>query len=109
MRQQQWRADFFLQQTKTEIIVNRKLMSLLLAGMMGCAVQAFADDTSMSPSQMTPQHKQMMKDCMAQQKAKDSSMSVAEMKKTCHNQMMMQMQKDGSMPASPPMSTTKPQ
>jgi hypothetical protein len=89
--------------------VNRKLMSLLLAGMMGCAVQAFADDTTMNSSQKTPQQKQMMKDCMAQQKAKDSSMSMADMKKTCHNQMKMQMQKDGSMPASPAMSTTKPQ
>jgi len=76
---------------------------------MGCAAQAFADDMPMSSSQMTPQHKQMMKDCMAQEKAKDSSMSKGDMKKACHDQMKMQMQKDDSMPATPPMSSTKPQ
>jgi hypothetical protein len=44
-------------------------MSLLLVGVMGCAVQAFAEDTSnreaINSSPMTPQEKQMMKHCMA--------------------------------------------
>ena len=99
--------------------MNRKLLSLLMVGVMGCAVQAFAEDAShdtshrdaMSSSEMTPQQKQMMKHCMAQEKKanKDSSMSMDDMKKACQDQVKVKMQKDGSIPAAPAMSTTKPQ
>jgi hypothetical protein len=106
----------FLQHKKPEIVMNRKLMSLLLVGVMGCAVQAFAEDTStrvvedtsnreaITASPMTPKEKQMMKHCMAQQKAKDSTVSMDAMKKICLDQMKINTQK-----AAPPMSTTKPQ
>ena len=90
--------------------MNRKLMSLLLVGVMGCAVQAFADTTgdtsnreAIKKSPMTPKEKQMMKHCMAQQKAKDSTVSVDAMKKICLDQMKITTQK-----AAPPLSTTKP-
>lgn len=55
--------------------------ALLLAG-----AQSFADDSMQSGAMTTQQH-QMMKDCMAQQKAKDSSMSRADMKSACMTQM----------------------
>jgi hypothetical protein len=103
--------------------MNRKLMSLLLIGVMGCAVQAFADTTgdtsnreAIKKSPMTPKEKQMMKHCMAQQKAKASteqrspppgytSMSMDDMQKICLDQMKIKTEKA----APPPMSTTKPQ
>jgi hypothetical protein len=98
----------FLQHKKPEIVMNRKLISLLLVGVMGCAVQAFAEDTSnreaINSSPMTPQEKQLMKHCMAQQKAKDSSVSMDNMKKIYLDQMKIKTQK-----AALPMSTTKPQ
>jgi len=111
-------AQTFLQHKKPEIVMNQKVMSLLLVGVMACAVQAFAEDAShatshrdaMNSSEMTPQQKQMMKHCMAQQKKanKDKSMSMDDMKKACQDQVKIQMQKDGPMPAAPPTSTAKP-
>jgi hypothetical protein len=100
--------------------MNRKLMSLLLVGVMGCAVQAFADTTgdtsnreAIMKSPMTPKQKQMMKHCMAQQKAKGSAAEqhspppgyTADMHKICLDQMKIKTEKA----APPPMSTTKPQ
>jgi hypothetical protein len=57
----------------TPIIVT----ALILAG-----TQAFADDATPSDS-MTNQHKQMMQDCMAKQKAKNNNMSTDDMKQAC--------------------------
>jgi hypothetical protein len=48
----------------------------------------------------------MMKDCMAQQKAKDSGMSMDDMKQTCSTQ--MKMMQNGTMAPAPATSTTKP-
>jgi pentapeptide MXKDX repeat protein len=62
---------------------------MLFAALIVSGSQAFADDAKKSDS-MTSEQKQMMKDCMAKQKAKDSSMSKDDMKKACMSNMKMQ-------------------
>jgi hypothetical protein len=66
------------------------LPPLLFGALVLVATQSFADD-SMHSGAMTTQQHQMMKDCMAQQKAKDSSMSKADMKSACMAQMKSKM------------------
>jgi cytochrome c553 len=66
--------------------MNISTRSLLLAATLCVgSSQAWADDSSATSSS----HTQAMKDCMAQQKAKDSNMSKADMRKACHDQMNM--------------------
>jgi hypothetical protein len=61
--------------------MNRPLYSLVLtAGLICGAAQAHADDLS---SQATPTKHQLMKDCMAKQKASDGGMPKEQMKKSC--------------------------
>lgn len=43
----------------------------------------------MKPDTMTSHQKHMMKECMAKQKAKDSSMSKEDMKSACMSEMKM--------------------
>lgn len=66
------------------------LPPLLFSALLLAATQAFADD-AMQPGAMTTEQHQMMKDCMAQQRAKDSGMSKADMKSVCMNQMRSKM------------------
>lgn len=86
----------------------RTMASFLLAGAVCCGTQAFADDTSMNSSTMTSEQKQMVKDCMAKQKANDSSMSKDVMKKTCEAQVNPQFQTGGANNSVPPTDSTKP-
>lgn len=60
--------------------MNRLVASLACAGLMCGGVQAFADD---APSKPTMTKHQMMKDCMAKQKASDGGMPKEDMKKAC--------------------------
>jgi hypothetical protein len=57
---------------------------IVLAAFLGIASQAFAGD------QVGTNSHQQMKDCMARQKAENSSMSQADMKKACKAQMKTQ-------------------
>jgi len=68
--------------------MKRAIAPILVTAFIFTGTQALADDST-SSSSMT-QHHQMMKDCMAKQKAMDSSMSAADMKKACKDQMNMQ-------------------
>jgi hypothetical protein len=49
---------------------------------------AWAGDAN-SPDASGSGHQQMMKDCMARQKAKDSTLSTDELKKACKDEMKM--------------------
>lgn len=70
----------------------------ILTGSMAFGADQMSSDSSMS-------HSQMMKDCMAKQKAKDSSMSKDDMKKACMDQ--TKMSKDHAMaPSTAPSQTT---
>jgi hypothetical protein len=51
-------------------------------------------------------HEQMLKDCMARQKAKDSTLSTDELKKACQDEMKMKMKAD---PPNPPTRSPAPQ
>jgi pentapeptide MXKDX repeat protein len=66
---------------------------ILFAALILTSSQTFAADPmpsdSMSSSSMTAAQQSMMKDCMAKQKAKDSSRSKDDMKKACMDKMKM--------------------
>lgn len=70
--------------------MNRTMTSIVFAGLVALSAQVLADDSTPT---MTQKH-QMMKECMARQKAKDSSVSKADMKAACKNEMSMK--KDAS-------------
>lgn len=98
--------------------MNRKVMSLLLVGVMGCAVQAFAqEDASNNPSHrealnlsnLTPLEKQAMKKCMAKEmRTADDNMSIGDMRRSCQAQVRMRLPKDEANLAAPPAGTKKP-
>jgi hypothetical protein len=61
--------------------MNRSIMSLMLVAALGlAAAHARADDAAAPPA---PKKHQMMKECMAKQKASDSGMPKEEMKRNC--------------------------
>lgn len=61
--------------------MNRFLTcSILVAAFAGAGARASADDAAAQP---TPTRHQMMKECMAKQKASDGGMRKEDMKKTC--------------------------
>jgi hypothetical protein len=61
--------------------MNRSIVSLMLAAALACAsAQARADEPAAQPA---PTKHQMMKDCMAKQKASDGGMPKQDMKKNC--------------------------
>ena len=60
--------------------MNRLLYSLILAAGLACAAQVHSDDIS---SQTTPTKHQLMKNCMAKQKASDGGMPKEQMKRNC--------------------------
>jgi hypothetical protein len=81
-------------------------MKLTLALIVGASILAtapiFADNAM---SSQTQEHKKMMKDCMAMQKSKDSSMSKDDMTKMCMDKMKTDMDK---MHSSAPMQGQMP-
>jgi hypothetical protein len=68
------------------------LTPMILTALIFTGTPAFADD--MKSDSMASQHKQMMKDCMARQKAQDSSMSEHAMKSACKAEMKAKMDSD---------------
>jgi hypothetical protein len=54
---------------------------VVLAGLTGLGVRALADDTN--TDRPVESHKQMMKDCMAKEKAANSAADTEVLKKTC--------------------------
>ena len=69
------------------------LTPMILTALMFTGTAAFADD-AVKPDSMASQHKQMMKDCMARQKAQDTSMSTHAMKSACKAEMKAKMDSD---------------
>jgi hypothetical protein len=77
----------------------------LLTGFVAFSAQAIADD---SPSNaMNSKQSQAMKDCMAQQKASNASMTQAAMETVCKNQ-LKQKDKNGNDLATGPQTPSKP-
>jgi hypothetical protein len=58
-----------------------KAIALLAAAMAGGCLQALADDAPTARPPMT--HKQMMKDCVAKERAANTGATDADLKKTC--------------------------
>ena len=67
------------------------LNPIIVAGLVFVGTQAIADDTTPTATNRD----QMMKDCMAKQKATNSSMTQSAMETVCKNQIEKQ-QKDGN-------------
>ena len=78
----------------------------LCTGLMLVGFQAIADDAMSSSGSMS--HKQMMKDCMARQKAKDSTLSTDELKRACQDEMKMKADPPNQTPPSPPPQPANP-
>jgi hypothetical protein len=81
--------------------VKRTIHSVTFIALTLCGVQAIADD---SMSHVTMTKSQLMKDCMERQKTADVSMSKAEMKRMCKDQ--LKQQKQSGIPAEPPATDT---
>jgi hypothetical protein len=81
-----------------------KIAAAVLVGMAAVAGQAIADDSTNTSSQKS----QSMKDCMARQKASNSSMTQAAMETVCKNEAKGHTAKDGNDLATGPQAP-KPQ
>jgi hypothetical protein len=83
----------------TQLLSERYMKPFLPPALFGAllfaASPSFADDSA-QPVSMTPQQHQVMKDCMARQKANDSTVSKADMKSACMAEMKPKM-KSGPM------------
>jgi hypothetical protein len=77
----------------------------LITGIVALSAQAIADDSPTNA--MSAQQSQAMKDCMAQQKAANASMTQAAMETVCKNQIKKKA-KDGNDLATGPQTPTKP-
>jgi hypothetical protein len=62
--------------------MNRPMSALLVAAAWCCISLAQADEPAAKP---TPSKHQMMKDCMAKQKASDGGMPKEDMKRNCRD------------------------
>ena len=78
--------------------MNRTVAALTLIGYSAClcGVQAFADDTV---DRATPTDHQTLKTCIEKQKTADVTMSEAQMKRICKDQ--LKKQKQSGIPAEP--------
>jgi hypothetical protein len=84
-----------------ESSVKHIINSMTFVALTLCGVHAFADD---SMSHVTMTKSQSMKDCIERQKTADVSMSKAEMKRICKDQLKQQKQ-TGAL-AEPPAADT---
>jgi hypothetical protein len=81
-----------------------KMTTALLVGLVSICGQAFGDDSTPTSTQK----EQRMKDCMARQKATNSSMTQAAMETVCKNEAKKHQEKDGNDLATAPQAP-KPQ
>jgi hypothetical protein len=94
--------------------MKHSIKLVLLTGIIGVSSYAIADDASSSMSSSTnnsTNKTQMMKDCMAKQKAANSGMTHEAMKTTCKNQVYNKTQNGNDLATGPQAGTpqTKPQ
>jgi hypothetical protein len=85
--------------------MKNSLMPIALAALVLTGVQALADDSG-AAAKTSANKAQMMKDCMARQKATNSSMTPAAMKTVCKNEVKGNGTKDGNDLATGPKSST---
>jgi hypothetical protein len=81
-----------------------KMTTALLVGLVSICSQAIGDDSTATSTQK----EQRMKDCMARQKATNSSMTQAAMETVCKNEAKNHPDKDGNDLATAPQAP-KPQ
>jgi hypothetical protein len=93
------------------IPMSRVMISILLGSAVALSASALADDSS------TPTHKarkELMQQCMDQQKAQNGNASEKDMKKICHDQVKMEVAQQRaqnpqqSEPAVPPTANPQP-
>ncbi|MDP9083186.1 MAG: hypothetical protein M3N50_05405 [Pseudomonadota bacterium] len=79
-------------------------MKFVTASLMCAAIMAFSSQVHADDSTSSTQQQNTMKECMARQKAKDSSMSEADMQAMCKKQ--VDMKKSGNdLTSAPPAPT----
>lgn len=83
--------------------MHRTILSLIFVGFAVCGAHALADDAVTQP---TMTKSQLMKDCIERQKATNVSMSKAEMKSFCRDQLKQQKQ-SGDFHEAPPTDTPR--
>jgi pentapeptide MXKDX repeat protein len=76
--------------------MNRKIHPLVMGALLSVGAAAFADDAPSAQPVKTP--KQKMHECMAQERASNSTMSKEDMKKAC----VAKLQSDENHPSRPP-------
>jgi hypothetical protein len=81
-----------------ETQMTHKMTTALLVGLVSISGLAIADDSTPTPTQK----EQRMKDCMARQKATNSSMTQAAMETVCKNEAKKGQTKDGNDLATAP-------
>ena len=81
--------------------MKHSIHSMTFVALTLCGAYALADD---SMNHVTMTKSQSMKDCIERQKAADVSMSKAEMKRICKDQ--LKQQKQTGTPAEPPATDT---
>jgi hypothetical protein len=84
--------------------MTHKMTVALLVGLVSICSQAIGDDSTPTSAQ----REQRMKDCMARQKATNSSMTQAAMETVCKNEVKNHKDKDGNDLATGPQAA-KPQ
>jgi hypothetical protein len=85
--------------------MNRVMISILLGSSAALGAAAFAQDTSGNTSTHKTR-KELMQQCMDQQKAQNSSATEKDMKKTCHDQVKTEIAQQ--QPAAPPPAGAPP-
>ena len=87
--------------------MNRAISSALLAGLLCVGAQAFADDTTnvTATGDSTTKQSQALKDCLAKQKAKGSTLSTADMTKACTEGQTSPLEKDNAAPTNETQTT----
>ena len=75
--------------------MNRMMISVLLGSSAALGATAFANDTP-DTSSMHQIHKQLMQQCVQQQKVQNSSASDKDIQKSCKEQVKAQMQQQES-------------
>lgn len=85
--------------------MNRLISTVILAGSLGIGAQAMANDPPSSsdmPANSNIDTHQMMKECMAKQKAANNGMSEDDMRKSCRDQIKAKIDNpDASAPVVP--------
>jgi hypothetical protein len=85
--------------------MNRIMATALLGGAAALGASAFANDAS-TPTHQT--RKELMQQCMELQRTQNSGATDKDMKKTCHDQVKIQIAQQRSEESAPSTQTSQP-